>query len=148
MRGQLASTSSATQVRLFLPCSRKVQSSRERSRAFRVSSPTPLQGGILREMEEKTKKKQKCLANCTGVRSTMRPCSCAVLQQTYRVAAAVSLHLDALVWDLHVDKLRAEGQGCEVETALLDIRSTSGPLSLTSVLRPLKGMLVSHIATR
>lgn len=48
LRGQLASTSSATQVRLFLPCSRKVQSSRDRSKALLVSSPTPLQGGILR----------------------------------------------------------------------------------------------------
>ena len=49
LRGQLASTSSATQVRLFLPCSRIVQSSRDRSKALLVSSPTPLQGGILQD---------------------------------------------------------------------------------------------------
>lgn len=48
-RGQLASTSSATQVRLFLPCSLNVQSSRDRSRALLVSSPTLLQAGILQE---------------------------------------------------------------------------------------------------
>lgn len=45
--GQFANTNSATHVRLFLPCNRKVQSRRERSRAFCVSSLTPLQGGIL-----------------------------------------------------------------------------------------------------
>ncbi len=49
LRGQFASTSSATHVRLFLPCSRKVQSSRERSKALLVSSPTPLHGGILQD---------------------------------------------------------------------------------------------------
>lgn len=54
LRGQLASTSSATHVRLFLPCSRKVQSSRERSKALLVSSPTPLQGGILQEKNNYT----------------------------------------------------------------------------------------------
>ena len=47
LSGQFANTSSATHVRLFLPCNRKVQSRRERSRAFWVSSFTPLQGGIL-----------------------------------------------------------------------------------------------------
>lgn len=47
LRGQLASTSSATQVRLFLPCRRKVQSRRDCSKALLVSSPTSLQGGIL-----------------------------------------------------------------------------------------------------
>ena len=47
LRGQFASISSATQVRLFLPCSRKVQSSRERSKALLVSSPTSLHWGIL-----------------------------------------------------------------------------------------------------
>ena len=47
LSGQWASTSSATQVRLFLPCKRKVQSSRERSTARLVSSPTPLLAGIL-----------------------------------------------------------------------------------------------------
>lgn len=45
--GQFANTSSATHVRLFLPCNRKVQSRRERSRAFWVSSLVPLHGGIL-----------------------------------------------------------------------------------------------------
>ena len=49
LRGQLASTSSVTQVRLFLPCSRNVQSSRDLSKALLVSSPTPLQGGILQD---------------------------------------------------------------------------------------------------
>lgn len=47
LSGQFANTSSATHVRLFLPCNRKVQSRSERSRAFWVSSFTPLQGGIL-----------------------------------------------------------------------------------------------------
>lgn len=47
LSGQFANTNSATHVRLFLPCNRKVQSRRERSRAFWVSSFTPLQGGIL-----------------------------------------------------------------------------------------------------
>jgi hypothetical protein len=47
LSGQFANTNSATQVRLFLPCNRKVQSRRERSRAFCVSSLIPLQGGIL-----------------------------------------------------------------------------------------------------
>lgn len=47
LRGQLANTSSVTQVRLFRPCSLTVQSRRDRSNAFLVSSPTPLQGGIL-----------------------------------------------------------------------------------------------------
>lgn len=37
----------------------------------------------------------------------MRVCLCAVLQEAYGVAAAVSLHLDALVWDLHVGQLQA-----------------------------------------
>lgn len=52
LSGQLASTSSATHVRLFLPCRRMVQSRRERSKALLVSSPTPLQGGILQDKQK------------------------------------------------------------------------------------------------
>lgn len=56
--GQFANTSSATHVRLFLPCSRKVQSSRDCSSAFCVSSLIPLHGGILY-----TRKNIRCFPN-------------------------------------------------------------------------------------
>lgn len=65
------------------------------------------------------------------------------------MAAAVSLHLDALVCDLHVCQLQKTGH-VRLKWLRLTPEARLGGQSdgLTSVLRPLKGMLVSHIATR
>lgn len=74
------------------------------------------------------------------------------------MAAAVSLHLDTLVWNLHVRQLPKDkerfkmNKDCHVyilmsESFMSVLKSVQTEL-FTSVLRPMKGMLVSHIATR
>lgn len=99
-KGQLASTSSASHVRLFLPCSLRVQSSRERSKALLVSSPTPLHGGILQVTMIDTLQPQ-CVFRLEIVSRGAE----LLLNQTNGVTAAVSFHLDTLVWNLHVGQL-------------------------------------------
>ena len=79
------------------------------------------------------------------------------------MTAAISLHLDTLVWDFHVGQLvkrQTEGHLAFAKNifAMLDVVPTHlclvwmirnvWALGLTSALRPMKGMLVSHIATR
>lgn len=53
-------------------------------------------------------KKKTPMKQIVVMRGAMGVCSCTVLQETYRVAAAVSLHLDTLVWDLHVGQLQRD----------------------------------------
>lgn len=100
LSGQLASTSSATQVRLFLPCKRMVLSKRERSKARLVSSPTSLQGGILENISRYS------LGSYRLKRTIHRKaCRFVLLEQSYCVTTAVSFHLDSLIWNPHVGQL-------------------------------------------
>lgn len=73
------------------------------------------------------------------------------------MTAAISFHLDSLVWDLHVWQLVKDNNvTCEwgvqvfwifLVIALPIMIHTSIASYLTSPLRPIKGILVSHIAT-